>query len=400
MRLAILIYHYFPFGGQQRDFIRIAKEAVARGHEVTAFCIKWEGAVPDGLTVQPVPVTARSRHVLYQRFAQWVTGHVDHTSYDLILGFNKMPGLDMYFAADPCFAARMDQDRRPLIRFLPRYRHFLRFENAVFGEKADTQIMLLSPQQQQEFSEYYPGSAERLHLVPPGLGRDRFPAEDQAERRRQFRAAQQLHDNDIAIVQIGSGFRIKGVDRSIHSIAALPEALRKRCRLYVVGQGKSRKYQRLARRLGISQQVIFMGGRNDIPEILNGCDLMLHPAIQESAGYTILEGIINGLPVLTTDTCGYACHVQASRSGIVCKSPFSQRALNQALFDMLNSEKQQFWRENGLAYGKSANLTGLAEAAVNLIENTVTGMAGVTRVADVTRVSRVTRKSSPQEFDQ
>lgn len=378
MRLAFLIYHYFPYGGQQRDFLKIAKAAVASGHEVTAYCMKWEGLVPAGVTVKSVPVIARSRHVLYQRYAGWVEENVDRSAYDLVLGFNKMPGLDVYFAADPCFAARMKQDRRPLIRYLPRYRHFLRYEEAVFGKGANTQIMLLSPQQQHEFTVYYPTSRVRLHQVPPGLARDRFPRNDQKDARQRFRQAQQLDDNEIAIVQIGSGFRIKGVDRSIRSLASLPDEWRKRCRLFVVGQGKNRTYRRLAKQLKVSQQVIFLGGRDDIPEILSGADLMLHPAIQESAGYSILEGVVNGVPVLTTDTCGYAYHVQQSRSGVVCRSPFNQQVLNQALLDMLMSENRQAWRENGLAYGRSANLSGMAEAAVELMEKVAMGKQAAT----------------------
>lgn len=368
MRLAMLIYHYFPYGGQQRDFLKIAKTAVANGHDVTAYCMKWEGLIPDGIHVEKVPVSAPTRHVLYQRYSDWVSQHVKSKEYDLVFGVNKMPGLDVYFAADPCFAATMDRDRRPLIRFLPRYRHFLSFEDAVFRSEAKTEVMLLSPQQQTEFASYYPGCEQRLHIVPPGLSQNRFPTEDRPKQRKRFREAQQLSDEDIVIVQIGSGFRIKGVDRSIRSIAALPDGLRERCKFFVVGQGKNHSYRRLARRLRIDRQVFFLGGRDDISDILSGADLMLHPALQESAGYSILEGVINGLPVLTTDTCGYACHVQKSGAGIVCESPFNQQALNETLKNMLQSGDRQRWQVKGLAYGQSENLSGMSESVVSMLE--------------------------------
>lgn len=368
MRLAILIYQYFPYGGQQRDFLKIAKQAVANGHDVTVYCMRWDGVLPEGIAVQHVPVSAKTRHLLYQRYTEWVQDRIAEEAYDLVLGFNKMPGLDMYFAADPCFAAKLERDKRPLIKYLPRYRHFLAYEQAVFRTGADTRVMLLSPQQLEEFCQYYPGSKERLHVVPPGLSSNRFPGDDRSARRKRFRDAQNLNSHDIAIVQVGSGFRIKGVDRSIRSVAALPDDLRNRCKLYIVGQGKSGSYRRLARRLGVSQQVLFLGGRDDIPDILSGCDYMLHPAIQESAGYSILEGIVNGLPVLTTDTCGYAYHVEHSGAGVVSPSPFSQQSLNDALRDMLQSDERLKWQENGLAYGKAANLRGMADYVVTMLE--------------------------------
>ena len=95
---------------------------------------------------------------------------------------------------------------------------------------------------------------------------------------------------------------------------------------------------------------------------------MLHPAIQESAGYSILEGIVNGLPVLTTDTCGYAYHVEHSGAGVVSPSPFSQQSLNGALRDMLQSDERLKLQENGLAYGKAANLRGMADYVVTMLE--------------------------------
>jgi UDP-glucose:(heptosyl)LPS alpha-1,3-glucosyltransferase len=52
MKLAMALYHYFPYGGLQRDFARIAREAVRRGHEVVALVSDWQGDTIDGVTVQ------------------------------------------------------------------------------------------------------------------------------------------------------------------------------------------------------------------------------------------------------------------------------------------------------------------------------------------------------------
>ena len=61
MRLCFLIYHYFPFGGQQRDFFRIAEACRARGHEIEVYALRWQGPMPDGFNVTLVPVKALSR---------------------------------------------------------------------------------------------------------------------------------------------------------------------------------------------------------------------------------------------------------------------------------------------------------------------------------------------------
>lgn len=368
MTLAFLIYQYFPYGGQQRDFLRIAKRCIAAGYQIRVYCLKWQGDIPDGMTVVNVPVSAVSRHVMYQRFSEWVSAALKQNPVAAVVGFSKMPGLDVYFAADPCFAERMRREGRLLTRLLPRYRHFLRHEKAVFGPDSRTMVMLLSPRQQHDFVYHYPACGARLHRLPPGLDTDRVPGADAPELRQRFRQQFCVQDDEQAVLQIGSGFRVKGLDRSLRALAALPEPVRNKTRFFIVGQDKPARYQRLARRLGIYQQCQFLGGRDDVPMFLQGCDLLLHPALSESAGYTLLEAVINGLPVLTTDTCGFAFHVSDAGAGQVCPSPFVQKDLNARLHEMLISSDRSRWQRNGLAYAGEVDLFGLADGALAIIE--------------------------------
>ena len=48
MQLAFILYKYFPFGGLQRDFMRIALECQRRGHAIRVYAMIWEGDVPEG----------------------------------------------------------------------------------------------------------------------------------------------------------------------------------------------------------------------------------------------------------------------------------------------------------------------------------------------------------------
>ena len=67
MKLSFLIYSYFPYGGQQRDFLRIANECIQRGHEVDVYAIRWQGDIPEKLNLIKVPVKGRTRVQLYKR---------------------------------------------------------------------------------------------------------------------------------------------------------------------------------------------------------------------------------------------------------------------------------------------------------------------------------------------
>jgi len=165
---------------------------------------------------------------------------------------------------------------------------------------------------------------------------------------------------------------VKGVDRSLRAIASLPPAVRTRVRYFLVGQDKPDRFQRLAARLGIAPQCVFLSGRDDVPRFLLGSDLLLHPAYSESAGYTLLEAVVAGLPVLTTDTCGYAFHVLQAGAGEVCESPFRQDDLNARLLRMLTSAERALWQRSGIDYGHREDLYSMPESVAAMIERFAT----------------------------
>ncbi len=81
----------------------------------------------------------------------------------------------------------------------------------------------------------------------------------------------------------------------------------------------------------------------------------------------VREATVAGLPVLTTDTCGYARYVKEAGSGEVITSPFSQRDLNQTLQKMIGTVPGG-WQAAGLEYGSSPALYRLAQNVVDAVE--------------------------------
>ncbi len=371
MTLAFLIYSWFPWGGQQRDCLRIARACTQRGHRVRVYTMKWQGEVPDDIELRHVPVNAWSRPRLYQRYRDRVRRALAEEPVDCVLGFARMPGLDVYFAADPCFADKAFHERSRLYRLTPRCRHLLAWERAVFGGEADTEVLLLSAQQRERYLAWYPDSAKRLHLLPPGLDPARRPpaAPERDRIRRQVRRSLGLGEARNLVLQVGAGLAVKGVDRALRAIAALPPDIRTMTSYVVIGSDRPGRFLRLAQRLGIGDQCLFLGGREDVQHFLLAANLLLHPAYRESAGHVLLEAAINGLPVLTTDTCGYADHVLEAGAGEVIPSPFRQQDLDRRLQWMLSSRAdQRRWRENGLRYGSDERLYRMPETVVDHLE--------------------------------
>lgn len=167
---------------------------------------------------------------------------------------------------------------------------------------------------------------------------------------------------------VGSDYKRKGVDRALRAISALPHHLKEKTLLIVVGKGRLRPYLRLAKRLGVSSHVNFVGERDDVPRFLVGADLLLHPAYQENTGTVLIEAMAAGLPVLATDNCGYSFHVDRADAGKLVPSPFRQETLNNMLVSMLTFKNKDQWGLNGKIYVEETDVYSRHEKAADIIE--------------------------------
>ena len=369
MRLAFCLFKYFPYSGLARDMLRIADEAVGRGHAVDIYAREWQGEPPAGAPVTVLPSRGLTNHSRGAGFARRLAERLEGRRYDAVVGFNKLPGLDFYYAADGCFAARARHRYPRAYELTPRYRSLRHLEESVFSTVSRTRIMLLSEQAGLEYRAFYDTPEERLRLLPPGLDAAHRAGPLDPERRTAVRAALGAGEQDALVFVVGSGFRTKGVDRVLVALSSLPDRLRSSTRLAVVGHGKDTDYRRLAGGLGIAQNVVFTGGRSDVPELLRAGDLLVHPARQENTGTVILEALAAALPVLTTANCGYARHVREARAGTVLDVPFDQQAFNRALEALLSRPGRNALRESASRYGQSDTLYRMPGAAVDLIED-------------------------------
>ena len=368
MQLAFCLYKFFPFGGLQRDFLRIALACQMRGHAIRVYTLSWQGEVPAGFEVVTVPVRALTNARRYEKFSAWVGRDLAQRPAARVVGFNKMPGLDVYFAADPCYEEKAQTLRNPLYRISGRYRHFAAYERAVFAADSRTEILMISQVQQPFFEKHYATPKSRFHLLPPGIARDRRAPPEAPAIRAAFRAEFGLADDDLLLLQIGSGFKTKGLDRSLQALAHLPADLRGRARLIAIGQDEPSQFKRMAAGLGLAGQVDILAGRDDIPRFLLGADLLVHPAYNENTGTVLLEALVAGLPVLCSAVCGYAHYIDEAAGGRVIPEPFAQATMDDLLQEILLDRAQRaVWQRNALAWAEHADIYSNAERAAEII---------------------------------
>lgn len=371
MKFAFIIFKYFPYGGMQRDMLRTANELLKRGHQVEVFTLSWQGDAPQNMAMHVLPQKGLFNYQKYKKFIKATFDIIATSDFDYIFGYNRMAGLDAHFAADPCFIERAHAQRHALYRLTPRYKWFAACEKAIFSADSSTEVLAVSLTEKPHFEKWYGFQSARFHYIPPFLSAERLKLQNKRSMRKHLRQAFDFDANDFVYLLTGSGFAMKGLDRAILALAALPEDLRSTTRLVAVGQDNPKQFEAMAKKYGVHAQVVIAKGRDDIPKLMQGADVCVHPAYRENTGLVILEGMASKTPMLVTESCGYASHVEAAGAGLVCPSPFDQEAFNAQWLTMRqaldsSAEKQPDWAKNGLAYAKKLmqENDGSAEATI------------------------------------
>ena len=362
MKIALGIFVYFPYGGLQRDMMKIAGELALRGAEVTIFTGAWRDAErPENVRIVELDLSGTSSHARAADFARKFRKAA--ADADIRVAFNRFGGCEFYFAADTCFAAELARRRGAfLLKLLPRYRVFSALEREIFSPGSPTKILYIAPRQREEFQEFYGTRDERFFLLGPGNGPEfTVPSPDL---RRERRAELGIPENMLSALFIAAQWQLKGGDRILAAFAALPPEIRARLRLDFVGSAPSAA-RRAAEQLGVADRCHFHGPQPHAEHFLQSADILLHPARKEAAGNVISEALGCGLPVICSGLCGFASLVRDSGAGIVLPEPFDGKNFAQAIRDWL-ARREEF---ASLARRASSTLPlrGRASAAADLI---------------------------------
>lgn len=367
--LAFCLYKYFPHGGLQRDMLSIALACQSRGYAIEVVTTAWEGDIPEGFELHIRPAAGLTNHGKMRRYHAWAAQQLAGRDVACVVGFNKMPGLDVYFAADSCYQEKARQKGSVLDHVTGRYQLYSQFEAAVFSPTSHTEILLIAEPQRAVFQRYYNTPSQRVHLLPPWIAPERTVPEDREATREQVRHDLGTSPDEALLLQVGSGFKTKGLDRSLRALASLPTPVRAKTKLAVAGRDKSKRFERLAHKLGLADRVLFLGPRDDVMALMAAADLLIHPARTEAAGVVLIEALISGLPVLCSAACGHANHIRQSQAGIVLPDPFSQAELDQHLTTTLTAQDLATYAQNARTYANSLDIHNMPSQAADIIES-------------------------------
>src|SRR5690242_7972863 len=139
--------------------------------------------------------------------------------------------------------------------------------------------------------------ADKIIAIPNGIALEDPHSRITASELRRGWGAQ---EDDLVILSTGRLAPEKGLEDLLKA-ASLLRQMGQRFRVVLAGDGPLRaELERLAKDLGVSEQVTFLGYRDDIPDLLVACDLVALPSLREGLSIALLEAMAAGKPVVAT----------------------------------------------------------------------------------------------------
>ncbi|HSU12949.1 glycosyltransferase [Longimicrobium sp.] len=292
------------WGGNEKWLATLASGLIARGHQVVVSCPR--GAVRNrlgemGIATTPVRPRGELDAVSGIAFARWLR----RERPDALLLTSWRPLAWGAWAGRRARVPRIAV-RLGIVRTFPRRggraRAFRRWVDAMIVNSTEIRDTWLRSA---------PGfPADRVNLVLNGL-----PARDAERPSLRARLRNELGIGPETLLIGGAGHLAprKGFDLLLRAFAAadLGDA-----RVVIAGGGDHlAELVEIAREMGITERVHFLGHRGDGPGVIAGCDLFVVPSRNEGMANVMLEAMAAGVPVIATGISGVRGALEAEPGG-------------------------------------------------------------------------------------
>ena len=160
-----------------------------------------------------------------------------------------------------------------------------------------------------------PDLAPRIALVPGGVDLGGFRGA--LRTRGEIRAELGLSDDAFVCVFAGRIMEDKGLPYLVEAHQLIRDAGVDVVQL-LIGEGP--QLQELQERIhaaGLSARMKFVGYRQDLPAVLQACDLLVHPSLSEGLSISIITAMAAGLAVVATNVGGTAESVPDGECGLL-----------------------------------------------------------------------------------
>jgi UDP-glucose:(heptosyl)LPS alpha-1,3-glucosyltransferase len=198
-------------------------------------------------------------------------------------------------------------------------------EDAPYRRTPPPKIIAISEMVKRDIVRWYGVPPDRVEVIYNGVDLERFHP-----RNRQYRAdVRKRHGvhEEILLLFVSHNFRMRGLRYLMQTLASLKKEGTSSFKLLVLGRDRQGPYRRLARKMGISGEIIFAGSTDEPEKYYGAADLFVHPSFYDACSLALLEALASGLPVVTTSSTGASGILSHGEDGWVIESATDREEL-------------------------------------------------------------------------
>ena len=163
-------------------------------------------------------------------------------------------------------------------------------------------------------------NSKKMKLIPNGVDTNIYFQCYSRNKKKILRRKLSIREDGILFGCVAGFRQVKNHEGLIRAFSKLIRRCDGNSNFYLLligdGELKSRLIN-ISRDEGIESQIIFMGQRRDVPDILRALDGFLLNSKTEGMSYAILEAMASGLPIIATDVGGNAELVKHGEEGFL-----------------------------------------------------------------------------------
>jgi UDP-glucose:(heptosyl)LPS alpha-1,3-glucosyltransferase len=351
MKIAFCYESVLPQRGGCETYIAdLARRLVADRHEVHLYACRWDAdALPAAVHFHPLPAPRGPRFLRPWLFGAACAKALRAARHQVSIGFNKTWGQDVLYPQGGLHAAsaahNLRKERTSLRKALarvakalsPAHWSFALLERRQYLGPDQPLVVVNSCMVRDHFRLHYGFDPDDVRVVPSAIDPGRFVEQDRPRRRLEWRQRWGLGPADTVGLFVAMNYRLKGLEPLLHAVRRLPEHPGGRdFRLLVVGDPRMRRWERLARRLGVADRVRFIGYFRETRNCYFASDFLVHPTFYDPCSLVVLEALACGLPVITSRYNGASELLSPPREGYVVRDPHDAAYLAWCMAQLLD----------------------------------------------------------------
>lgn len=201
---------------------------------------------------------------------------------------------------------------------------------------------------------------ERIHVIYNGIVRK--PLNPVAYDEKHF-----------TITSVGTLSLRKGQQHLIKAVGLLPEHLRRKVRIKLIGDGPARaKLEQLAKASGLADQVVFTGHLDSPVDHVAASDLFVLLSSQEGISNALLEAMDAGVPAYATLVGGHGEFIEDGVNGWAARSRSAQRVAADLARIMQTGNRKDVAQRGRQSVQRMFSMQAMGDRLEEVISNAVT----------------------------